>query len=63
MTEAFKLTPVIMGVTKQPDLLEIHKKLGYNISLIVPELYGDDPGWIVSLHRNDFKHMRKPKDE
>ena len=63
MTEAFKLTPLIMGVTKQPDLLEIHKKLGYNISLIVPELYGDDPGWIVALHRNDFKHMREPKNE
>ena len=62
MSEAFKLTPVIMGVTQQPDLLEIHKKLGYNISLVVPELFGDSPGWMVYLHKNDFKYIRKSKD-
>ena len=60
MTETFKLTPVIMGVTKRSDLLEILKKLGYNISLVVPELFGDSPGWMMYLHKNDFKHMRKP---
>ena len=63
MSEAFKFFPVIMGVTKQPDLLEIHKKLGYNISQIVPELYGDSPGWIVSLHKSHFKHLKEPKNE
>jgi len=62
MSEAFKLKPVIMGVTRQPDLLEIHKKLGYNVSLIVPELYGEDPGWLVSLHKSNFKYLKEPED-
>jgi hypothetical protein len=63
MSEAFRFFPVIMGVTKRADLLEIHKKLGYNVSLIVPELYGDSPGWLVSLHKNNFKHLKEPETD
>ena len=56
---AFKLVPVIMGVTKKPEILEIHRKLGYDISIVVPNLYGDKPGWIVQLHRDQFKFLKK----
>lgn len=59
MREAFKLVPLIMGVTKQPEILEIHRKLGYDISIVVPDLYGDKPGWIVQLHRDQFRFLEK----
>jgi len=59
LREAFKLVPVIMGVTKLPEILEIHRKLGYDISIVVPELYGDKPGWIVQLHRDKFRFLNK----
>lgn len=59
MRETFKLVPVIMGVTKKPEILEIHKKLGYDISIVVPDLYGAKPGWIVQLHRDQFRFLKQ----
>ena len=63
LREAFKLVPVIMGVTQKPEILEIHKKLGYDISIVVPELFGDKPGWIVQLHKDRFRFLNKKKKE
>ncbi len=62
LREAFKLVPIVMGVTKRSEILEIHRKLGYDISIVVPDLYGDKPGWIVQLHRDQFRFLKeKPK--
>ena len=63
MREAFKLVPVIMGVTKKPEILEIHRKLGYDISIVVPDLYGDKPGWIVQLHRDQFRFLKEKQKQ
>jgi len=61
MRETFKLLPVIMGVTQRPEILEIHRKLGYDISIVIPDLYGSKPGWIVQLHRDKFKFLKENK--
>ena len=58
---AFELVPVILGVTKLPDILEMHTKLGYDISTIVPHLFGDKPGWIVHLTKEKFLKLRGGK--
>ena len=63
MREAFKLVPVIMGVTKKPEILEIHRKLGYDISIVIPDLYGDKPGWIVQLHRDQFRFLKEKQKQ
>ena len=63
MRETFKLLPVIMGVTQRPEILEIHRKLGYDISIIVPDLYGSKPGWIVQLHRDKFRFLKEEVKE
>jgi len=63
LREVFKLVPVIMGVTKRPEILEIHRKLGYDISIVIPNLYGDKPGWIVQLHRDKFRFLNKKKKQ
>ncbi len=63
LREAFKLVPVVMGVTKRPEILEILRKMGYDISIVVPDLYGDKPGWIVQLHRDKFKFLKEGQKE
>ena len=62
MNEALELVPVIMGVTRQPELIEIHRKLGYDISMVVNNLYGDFPGWIVSLHKSNFRFLKEKEN-
>ena len=61
MREAFNRVPVIMGVTQKPEILEIHKKLGYDISIVIPELFKTKPGWIVQLHKDQFRFLEPKK--
>ena len=54
---------VVMGITKRPELLAEHIKLGYDITDPIPNLFGDRPGWIVNLQKNNFRFLDKLKGE
>jgi hypothetical protein len=58
LNEIFTYVPTVLGLTKRADLLEPHKKLGYDISLVIPEIYEGQAGWLVQLHRNRFKYYK-----
>jgi hypothetical protein len=50
--------PVLIGVTKQEQLLKAHRKLGYDVLGRVPHLWNGDPAWIVILTREGFDAAR-----
>ncbi len=58
LNDVLEHTPIILGITKRHELLEPHKKLGYDISMAIPELYEGKTGWLVQLHRNRFKYLK-----
>jgi hypothetical protein len=49
---------VIIGITKQEKLLDLHRKLGYVILDPVPYLFDSDPAWIMYLTRQNFERSR-----
>lgn len=57
-TFAFEFYEAILGMTWQPDLLDIHQKLGYSIVGCVPKLYDEDFLYIVHLTREAFSTSR-----
>lgn len=57
-TFAFEFYEVLLGMTWQPDLLDIHQKLGYSIVGCVPKLYDEDFLYIVHLTRENFNASR-----
>ncbi len=48
----------LLGITKQEDLVELHKKMGYVILDPVPHLFDDDKAWIMYLTKTGFKNSR-----
>jgi hypothetical protein len=53
---SFEMFPVLLGMTKQPDLLDEHKKVGYEVLGKVPGLFGgQEDAWIVMLTREAFE--------
>lgn len=58
LNDVLEHIPVIIGITKRPELLEPHKKLGYDISMAIPEIYEGKTGWLVQLHRSRFKYLK-----
>ncbi len=58
LNEIFIHIPVIIAITKKPDLLELLRNLGYDISMAIPEIYEGNTGWLVQLHRNRFKYLK-----
>lgn len=57
-TFAFEFYDSLLGMTWQPDLLDIHQKLGYNIVGCIPHLYDEDFLYIVHLTRENFNASR-----
>lgn len=57
-TFAFEFYSTLLGMTWQPDLLDIHKKLGYNVVGCIPHLYDQDFLYIVHLTREAFDASR-----
>ena len=49
---------VILGITKQEKLLDLHRKLGYVILDPVPYLFDGDSAWIMYLTREGFETSR-----
>jgi hypothetical protein len=46
---------VIIGITKQVDLLPLHEKMGYTIVDQVPYLFDESPAWFMYLTDENFK--------
>ena len=58
---AFELVPVLLSVTKLPEILEMHVKLGYDISTAIPHLFEGRPGWLTHLTKEKFLKLRGEK--
>ena len=47
--------PVVLGITKQPDILDEHRRLGYAVhEPPVPHWFDGRPTWVLSLTRAGF---------
>lgn len=53
---AFSVRSVIIGITKQPDLLPIHRKIGYNILGRIPRAFDGEDGYIMTLTKKAFEN-------
>ena len=49
---------VVLGITKQEKLLDLHRKLGYVILEPVPFLFDAEQAWIMYLTKEVFKTSR-----
>lgn len=47
---------LIIGITKQENLLPLHKKIGYHVHEPIPYLFNGQTGWIMHLTEHDFKN-------
>jgi hypothetical protein len=60
----FEVTNVVVSATKHQHLLDILRKLGYNVGLLVPDLFNKGNGWMIHLHKSQFKYLREvPHDQ
>lgn len=69
-TWALVAWPVVIGVTKQPNLLPIHRKVGYTVLGAIPDLFDGQEATVMYLTRQAFretlrrlKRPTKPLDD
>jgi len=55
---AFEVHDAILGMTWQPELIDIHLKLGYNVVGVIPHLHDKENVFIVHLTRERFMSSR-----
>ena len=48
------VSPVLIGVTRQPDLIDEHERVGYTLVGRIPELWDGDDVWILTMTRESF---------
>lgn len=60
-TFAFEFYDALLGMTWQPNLLDLHQKLGYSTVGCIPHLYDEDFLYIVHLTRDAFNNSRFAK--
>ena len=58
LDHATRTWPVLVGITKQPDLLDAHRNLGYTISEPIPNAWDGEPAWFLTLTRAGFEEAR-----
>ncbi len=51
----FKFADVLVGVTKQKELLDVHRKGGYVYSGAVPYFFDSDPAYMVYLTKPGYR--------
>ena len=51
----FQFADVLVGITKQEKLLEIHRKIGYVYGCAVPYFFDSDPAYIVYLTKSGYR--------
>jgi len=59
---ALEFFPVLIGVTKQPELHDLHIALGYQYVGKIEHLFDDDPAMLYMLDREHFYGRRRRKD-
>jgi len=59
LRQVFEHIPVVIGYTKRRDLLEPVRKMGYDISMAIPDLFEGQTGWMIQCHRSRFKYLKK----
>lgn len=52
---ALQNRPLVLGVTKQENLLEPHRKLGYTVSERLPSFWDGEDAWVVTVTRPAFQ--------
>lgn len=52
---AFVNVNILFATTRQPKLIEEHEKFGYSLVGKIPRLWGEEPGWLFSLSKEDFE--------
>lgn len=56
--DLFKRFAVLMGVSKQQHLRKLHEKLGYEVSIEIPNAWDGEPVQIYHLTREAYEHGR-----
>ncbi len=59
---ALRQWPVIIGVSRQKDLLRVHERLGYTTLGVIPHLYDGDDAMIFVLTKEGFEHGRRRRE-
>ena len=57
-TITFSIWTAILGTTWQPELLEVHKKMGYDVVGVLPNIYGQEYVYLVHLTKEKFENSR-----
>lgn len=50
--------PTILGTTWQPELLELYKKMGYDVVGLLPNTYGQEHIYLIHLTKEKFETSR-----
>jgi hypothetical protein len=58
-SKAFEVYPLLMGITKQEELLKPHLKLGYTCNGRLPGIWDGEDAWLLTLTKEDFTHGRR----
>lgn len=57
----FTQWPVLLGVTCQPRLLRLHKRLGYTLLGCIPGLWNGLDTWLLYLTRENFNECTRKR--
>lgn len=49
-----KIFRVLIGLTKQEELLDEHVKFGYTVLCQIPRIFGGKPAWLVQIDEERF---------
>lgn len=63
LDHATRTWPVIVGITKQPELLDAHRNLGYTISEPISAAWDGEPAWFLTLTRAGFEEARHGRQQ
>lgn len=58
---AFEVCDVLMGLTWQQELLDIHTKMGYTIIGCIPDMHDEPFSYLVHLKKQDYFNSRMHK--
>lgn len=56
---AFRVYPVLVGITKQQRLLDSHAKLGYNYVGHIPHVFGEEGAHILYLTEEQWRNAKE----
>jgi hypothetical protein len=54
----FELKEVICGMTKQPRILDLHRKMGYTVFGPIPRMFDADDGYFVYCTRQSYMQSK-----